>query len=157
MQYFVIIKVGDWLLMDDMILERNVQYLCNSSAKELYNLSLYLYGNEASALKASVDSFVIAFIKMSGETSVLDTILFRKLSIRYLYKFGKKNITHSKTKRLPKILNQLNYNERFIILLFCCSKMKIEHISHILRLPRILVLRCLLSAAQKVMFYNQEN
>jgi hypothetical protein len=136
--------------MDDMILERKVHYLCNSSANEIYNLALYIYENEESALKASVDSFVRAFIKMSGETSILDTNLFRKLSIRYLYKFGKKNITESTIKRLPIDLNHLNYNERFIILLFCCCKMKIEHISHILRLPRILVSRCLLSAAQKL-------
>ena len=138
--------------MDDLILERKVHYLCNSTAKELYNLALYIYEDEESALEAAVDSFVRAFIKMSGETSILDINLFRELSIRYLYKFGKKNITESTINRLPIDLIQLNYNERFIILLFCCCKIKIEHISHILRLPKILVSRCLLSASQKVMY-----
>ena len=161
--------------MDDTITEYWIQHLYKSTAKDLYNLALNVYGNETEALTASSDAFIDAFIKATGKKNVQDADLFKRLSIRYLYVSGKRRnlvrrwqnktlifnrelqaaLAEDGGKTLGK-LNLLNYNERFILLLFCCQKMNIKHISQVLKLPVFFVTRRLLSAVHKLAFFSEK-
>lgn len=156
--------------MKDMSLNHTIEHLYNSTAKELYNFAINVFGNYSYALQISIDTFVKAFAKMAVHMDIIDSELFMNLNIRLLYKYGKmrkfrvnKNsksaqcniiICNSERTKLSIMLDCLNYNERFILLLFCCQKLRIERISNILRLPNFLVAKWLLSAARKISIYN---
>ncbi len=57
--------------------------------------------------------------------------------------------------KLLGLLEPLSYNERFVLLLFCCQKLTISQISGILRLPSFVVTRWLFSASRKIADVNQ--
>jgi DNA-directed RNA polymerase specialized sigma24 family protein len=161
--------------MNHTTIDHWVHQLIELTAKELYNFALNVYGNETEAIAASVDAFVHAFVNVTYDNNVLDAIMFKSLNIRFLYIYGKKRkkILNKRKKALTSKqdhqavladkneffnkLNQLNYRERFILLLFCYQKMKIEHISQVLQLPKFLVARRLLSAARKMSIFDHVN
>jgi hypothetical protein len=133
--------------MEDTIVNNRIQHLCQTSAKELYNFAFRIYGNNLDDLQASTTAFVKAFVRISTTNRAQDTEHFKTLGLRYLYKDGKKSGLNTGKKRslvyrdieLYHKLDQLDYNERFIILLHCFHKLSITRISQTLRLPKFLV------------------
>jgi DNA-directed RNA polymerase specialized sigma24 family protein len=141
--------------MKHTALHHQVQHLCDSIATELYNLAFYIYGNQAEASAASSDTFIKAYAKISVNPTMPDTEQFKQLCFKLLFQYGSINrftntkLHPDKENKLYTMLRPLSYNERFIILLFCCHKMQKEQISELLCLPEFLVAKWLLSASQK--------
>jgi len=57
-------------LTDETLLENQVTYLYNASAKKLYNLALYSIGDQPLAEQLSVDAFVSAYKHLPDKTDV---------------------------------------------------------------------------------------
>ena len=155
--------------MEDTITDHRIQRLYELTAKDIFTLALYVCGNEAEALSASINAFVDGYDRVTGKKDVPDADMFKLLSIRYLYAEGKKrNAAGNRRQKTLSFerenretlsedrealfhkLHLLKYSERFILLLFCCQRMRIDHISRALRLPVFLVTRRLLSAVHKL-------
>lgn len=133
-------------MTDETLLENQVTYLYNASAKKLYNLALYSIGDQPLAEQLSVDAFVSAYKHLPDKTDVTQ---FRVKSARQLYRKTKRIlIDHSwhnavelnmpeniefaydeRKKRIHSLLNRLNYDERFLLLLFFQQRFSQKQIS----------------------------
>jgi hypothetical protein len=144
--------VGKVAFMDELVLSGHINYLCDTSGRELYRLALYLFGSESDALKASAAAFTKAFQKVSGGNAGPDMEKLEALGVRFLYRYGKAagaGAARGDT-ALHNALCRLTFDERFVLLLFCCRKMKLRQIAAVLRRPHFLVARRLLSGARKL-------
>jgi len=141
-----------------------------AAVKELYNLALGVTGRDSEARCAVSE----ALTEISGGKKAPDAERFRQLSIRALYRYGKNHGVFKEREneaaasecgcreapagpraKLLGLLEPLSYNERFVLLLFCCQKLTISQISEILRLPSFIVTRWLYSASRKIASVNQ--
>ena len=138
-------------MIEDIGLQNQVEFLYRATAKQLYNLALYVIGNQRVAEQITIDAFADAFVSIPDKS---DAERFIKRSIKLLYRYGRKrhrkagysimDIAFSENaerwnsvgkNHLFEILNKLNYDERFILLLFCWQKFSAKEIANIMYLP----------------------
>lgn len=143
-------------MTDEVSLENQVTYLYNASAKGLYNLALYSIGDQSLAEQLAINAFVSAYNRLPDESDVTQ---FRIKSARHLYWKTKKTLinhswhsppelnTHESIKsandteksRIQQLLSSLNYDERFLLLLFLQQKFSKKKIARILFIPEFMV------------------
>ena len=162
-------------MADEALLESQVTYLYNASAKELYNLALYSIGNQPLAEQLAIDAFVSAYNRLPDKS---DVTRFRIKSARQLYRKTKKTLinhsrhstqkldthesiefTNDKEKnRIRSLLARLNYDERFLLLLFLQQKFSSKQIAQILYIPKFMAKKRLHQMLHKAMnVWNQVN
>jgi len=138
-------------------IQNQVEFLYNATAKQLYKLALYTLGNKKAAEQITINVFCEAFNNISDKA---DANLFKERSIKLLYKYGRKIQKKSewngstiliktsedieeqvdvKKKELIQMLGSLNFDERYILLLFYWQKFSIQQIAKAICLPIFLV------------------
>jgi DNA-directed RNA polymerase specialized sigma24 family protein len=136
--------------------------LYQEAAKPLYNLALFAVGERSLAEEAALGAISVTYRHLPDAS---DRQAFRSESLRLLYLYGKKlcrkNLLPRKaggmedvlpadgTRRLGCLLEGLSYDEKFILLLFCCQKLTVPEIAETLRQPVFLVEKRLKKAAAK--------
>ena len=89
-------------MAEEALLESQVTYLYNASAKELYSLALHSVGDRQLAEQYAIDAFVFAFNHLKDKSDVSQ---FRLKSARHLYLISKKTFIsrswHSTQKANP--------------------------------------------------------
>lgn len=143
-------------MADEALFENQVTYLYHTSAKALYNLALFSFGDQPLAEQLSANAFVCAFHHLKDKT---DVTRFRIKSTRSLYLISKKTLIFHSRKSFPEpdqledlehandagkrqihqLLNGLNYEERFLMLLFLQQKYCEKEIAQILCVPEFMV------------------
>ena len=134
-------------------IQNQVEFLYHETAKQLYKLALYTLGNRKVAEQITVNAFCEAFNTISDKT---DVNLFKERSIKLLYKHGRKIQKKSewngctipvrtsediveqagvKKKELIQMLGSLNFDERYILLLYYCQEFSIQQIAKAICLP----------------------
>ena len=129
---------------NDKEIQKQAEFLYDVTAKEIYNLALYTIGNPVSAEQIAAEAFCEAFYCARDRT---DVGLFRRKALKKLYRYGLKKKTTEYSKRLlrtaPKICGgqialsfiDLDFSERYMVLLFCWLRLSPKEISKILYLP----------------------
>lgn len=157
-------------MTDEVVLKNQVEFLYNATAKMLYNLTLYTVQNQPLAEQLTVDAFVAAFNSLSDKSNIDQ---FRIKSTKLLYRSIKKSINKanrgfskltdqkiyedtellkSESKnRLNALLFRLEYDERFILLLFLQQKFSQKQIAQILCVPRFISRKRLCQVLNKAM------
>lgn len=155
-------------MSDETLLESQVTYLYNATAKGLYNLALYSIGGQPLAEQLSIDAFVSVFYHLKDKS---DATQFRIKSARHLYLTSKKTlISHSwhsapesdrlerlesandiEKSRIQQLLIGLNYDERFLLLLVLQQKFSRKQIAQILSVPKFIVKKRLYRTLSKAM------
>jgi RNA polymerase sigma-70 factor (ECF subfamily) len=137
-------------LPDEALLESQVTDLYNSSAKELYNLALYSVGNQPLAEQLAIDAFVSAYNRLPDKSDVTQ---FQIKSAGQLYRKTKEMLNKgigepdkyesiglaNDKNRINALLTGLNYDERFLLLLFSQQRFSAGQIAQILRVPKLVV------------------
>lgn len=138
-------------------IQNQVEFLYNTTAKQLYKLALYTLGNEKEAEQITINVVCEAFNNISDK---MDTHLFKEQGIKLLYKYGRKiqkkfewngytilvkasedivDQADVKKKELIQMLGSLNFDERYILLLFYWQNFSIQQIAKAICLPVFLV------------------
>ncbi len=147
--------------------QHQIECLYRATAKQLYNLALYTVGDTALAEETAVSAFSDACGCIRDAT---DAAMFQKLCFQQLYLRGKnvrcryecpaggitgnlaeKLICDSEPRQLSEILICLDFEERYIVLLFCLHKYSVRQIAKITRLPNAVIEKRLLAAVDKAM------
>lgn len=125
----------------------------HASVLHLYNLALYTVGDKRLAEQAAAHAFTDAFIQIRGNP---DVQLFEAHCFKRLYMYGKKSqrlfdnyIGRTADNRLTELLISLNFQERYILLLFCWRKFTIHQIAKTARLPQFIIEKRLNTAVNK--------
>lgn len=155
-------------MADEALLENQVTYLYHASAKELCNLALYSIGDQSLAEQLAIDAFVTAYDRLPDKSDVMQ---FKIKSARYLYLISKKTfISHNwhiapgpvplesiepandtGKSRIQQLLCGLNYDERFLLLLFLQQKFSQKQIARILYIPEFMVKKRIYKMLKKAM------
>ena len=148
-------------------IQRQAEFLYDATAKLIYNLALYTIRNSAAAEQIVVDAFCEAFYRVTDRSNIE---LFMKKAIRETYKYGRKkkrrrysrgllcmDTEDGPNRRLLAALLDFDYNERYIILLFCWLGLSQKEIARILVLPTFLVRKRLYASLRKLGSQNPEN
>ncbi|MEA4894680.1 MAG: hypothetical protein VB064_05410 [Oscillospiraceae bacterium] len=145
---------------------KQAEFLYDATVKLIYNLALYTIGNSSMAEQITTDAFCDAFYRVTDRS---DIELFMKKAIREVYKHGRKikrlsycsgllcMDTNAGARRLLAALLDLDYNERYIILLFCWLRLSPKEIARIICLPTFLVKKRLYTSIRKLGFQSREN
>lgn len=140
---------------------KQAEFLYDATVKLIYNLALYTIGNSSMAEQITTDAFCNAFYLVTDRS---DIELFMKKAIREVYKHGRKiksgllcMDTNVGARRLLAALLDLDYNERYIILLFCWLRLSPKEIADIIILPTFLVRKRLYDSLRKLGLENREN
>lgn len=140
-------------MAEEALLENQVTYLYHASAKKLYNLALYSIGDQPLAEQLSIDAFVFAYNRLSDKSDVTQ---FRIKSARHLYRKTKKTlishnwcgfrklnaygttgfVSYKEMKRIYLLLTELNYDEKFMLLLFLQQRFSSKQVAQILCIPQ---------------------
>jgi len=155
-------------LTEEALLESQVTYLYNATAKGLYNLALYSVQDQTLAEQLAIDAFAFAYNRLLDKS---DVTRFRIKSARKLYRITKKtlmNYSWCRTWELNKhesiefvndkgknrinlLLARLNYDERLLLLLFLQQKFTRKQIAQILFIPKFIVKKRLYRTLNKAM------
>ena len=135
---------------DITTIQEQYESLYSAAAKQLYNLALFTIGNPAAAEQIVIDTFVNV---LSSTQDNLSVDLFVEQSIGFLYRKGRKarkkagyvigcafedqpeSPTAIKKRQLIRMLGELSYDERFMLLLFCWQRYSIKQIARIMCIP----------------------
>lgn len=141
-------------MIDEMESLNQVDLLYSNIAKELYNLTLYTIGDQLSAEKITINAFSDAFQAVADKSNVN---MFRLHCVKKIYCYCKRlhktviydthNPMHEyeddpkvmKRQKLLELLSMLNFNNRFLLLLFCQQKYQVKHVSKITNRPAFLI------------------
>jgi DNA-directed RNA polymerase specialized sigma24 family protein len=154
-------------MKNDTEMQCPVENLYHTTAKQLYNLALYAVGDTTLAEETAVSAFSDACGCIRDAT---DSVKFQRLCFRLLYRHCKKVRRYYKLptgrftdnsaenlksasdhKHLSEMLICLDFDERFIVLLFCMQKYSVRQIAKITRLPCFLIEKRLVAAVGKTM------
>lgn len=155
-------------LPNEALLENQITYLYTATAKGLYNLALYSVQDQQLAEQLAIDAFVFAYNCLSNKT---DVTRFQIKGTRQLYRKTKKMLmNHSSNnsmelnklenkefandeskKRIHSLLERLNFDDRFLLLLFLQQKLSQKQIAQILSVPKFAVKKRLYRAINKAM------
>jgi len=162
-------------LTDEALLENQVTCLYNTTAKGLYNLALHSVQDQPLAEQLAMDAFVFAYNRLIDKS---DVTRFRIKSARQLYRITKKTlinhnwcgsrelntyeseefVTYKEKKRIHALLIELNYDERFMLLLFLQQKFSQRQVTEILCIPKFVVKKRFHQILHKAMnVWNQGN
>jgi len=140
-------------LTNESLLEDQVTYLYNATAKRLYNLALYSLEDQPLAEQLTINAFSSAFQKLSNKSDVQKFLI---VSAKELYRISKKTLSNhngayeSYTQKNESLSNQgneharmmlsrLNYGERFMLLLFVQQRFSRKQIAQILYIPKFML------------------
>ena len=155
-------------MTDEALLENQVTYLYNATAKRLYNLALYSIVEQPLAEQLAIDAFVFAYYRLFDKSDVTQ---FQIKSARHLYRKTKQTlINHSwhnalkpntpesiefaqdeGKKQIHSLLSRLNYDERFLLLLSLQQRFSQKQIAQILSIPKFIVKKRLCRTLSKAM------
>jgi hypothetical protein len=135
-------------MTDDIVLLSQIEFLYNSTAKQLYNLTLLAIGDRLSAERITIDVFSDAFQAVDDKSSLSS---FKKLCVKRIYSSCKKEeVTYNineppqgyleeprrvERQTLLKLLSMQKLRDRFLLLLYCQQKLTFEQISEIFNMP----------------------
>jgi len=136
-------------LTDEVLLESQVTYLYDATAKKLYNLALYSIEDQPLAEQLTIDAFASTFTLLVNKS---DVEKFRIVSTKALYHITKKTLrshngpyitretlSNQGNNQAHLLLSQLNYNERFMLLLYIQQRFSRKQIAQILHIPKFMV------------------
>lgn len=155
-------------MADEASFEKQVLYLYNATAKGLYNLAIYSVKDQPLAEQLAIDAFAFAYNCLSNKT---DVMRFQIKGTRQLYRKTKKILmNHSSNntmelnklenkefandeskKRIHSLLERLNFDDRFLLLLYLQQKFSQKQIARVLSVPKFAVKKRLYRAIIKVM------
>lgn len=136
-------------MTDEVLLESQVTYLYDATAKKLYNLALSI-GNQPLAEQLTIEAFASTFHLLANKS---DVEKFRIVSTKALYQITKKTLrihngpymqearetlSNQENNQVHLLLSQLNYNECFMLLLYIQQRFSRKQIAQILRFPKFM-------------------
>ena len=152
-------------MKNDTRMHYEIDDVYHATAKKLYHIAFYAVGDPLLAEQTALGVFADAFDRLK-DTS--DTIQFEKqcytLLYRYMKKFRLKSGCHiccetdglsehlpciADHKQLSAMLTGLDFEERYIVLLFCLQKYSVRQIAKITHLPCFLIEKHLVAAVGK--------
>jgi hypothetical protein len=137
-------------MTDDIVLLSQVEFLYNSTAKQLYNLTLLAIGDQLSAERITIDAFAYAFQDVEDKSNLS---LFINHCVKHIYRSCKrdcKTVTYNinetvhensdesrtvKSQKLLKLLSMQSLKDRFLLLLYCQQRLTTRQIAEGLNLP----------------------
>lgn len=139
-------------MTDDIVLLNQVEFLYNSTAKQLYNLTLLAIGDQLSAERITIDAFSDAFQAVEYKSNLS---LFKSYCIKRIYNSCKKEVVKYNINEPPqgnldelrrvrrqtllKLLSMQNLKDRFLMLLYCQQKLTVKQISEVLNMPSFIL------------------
>ncbi len=142
-----------FMIGNDIASHVQVEYIYQIAVKQLYNLALYSVGDRRLAEKTMVGAFSDAFNRLRNKS---DVALFERHCLRLLYVHGKKVQRKSEyyigciaQDSITEKLIGLNFEERYVLLLFCWRKQSIKQIAQTTRLPQFMIEQRLNAAVRK--------
>jgi DNA-directed RNA polymerase specialized sigma24 family protein len=139
-------------MKEDIVLLSQIEILYNSTAKQLYNLTLLAIGDQLSAERITIDAFSDAFLAFDDKSNISS---FKIYCVKRIYNTCKKefviyNINEPpqgnlddprrvKRQTLLKLLSMHKLKDRFLLLLFCQQKLSVKQISEILNMPSFML------------------
>lgn len=152
---------------NEVLMHHQIEYLYGATAKQLFNLALYAVGDRCLAKETAASAFSGAFKRVQNKS---DISLFQTHCFRLLYLHGKKVRQPAYTisihdvfseglstgyisdhKHLSEMLIRLDFEERYIILLFCLQKYSVHQIAKITRRPCFIIEKRLKAAVSKAL------
>jgi hypothetical protein len=159
-------RIGGDVLTEPTEVTHQLDLLCRTSAKKLYNLARYTVDDSALAESIAIDALTAAvlrhpdFSESRGAEIDCCGFLYRfarraRKKNRFGFRPLRRKVLAGSGPPLDGALRPINrlfrlsFDERFLLILFCYCKFTIEEISQIMRLPKRIAMKRLYRAAKK--------